>query len=108
MGGRCLLDVVGGLIVRRESSDSKGSARFARSITTSNNNIARDIHDLRRVALPDLVTLRSSDLLPYQINNTLVLLQIVNSMNQSGQVVARLEIRESCLTLCYISLSKYW
>ena len=93
---------VGGLIVRRECSHSKGSARFARSLAAGLIRIARDTHDLRRVALPDLVMLRSSDLSPCQINNTLVLLQIVNSMNQSGQVVARLEIRESCLTLCYI------
>ena len=35
-----------------------------------------------------------------------VLLQIVNSMNQSGQVAARLEIRESCLSLFYFSLQE--
>jgi hypothetical protein len=54
-GGRCPLDVVGGLIVRRESSDTKGSARFARSLTARDKDFARDTHDLRRVALPDLV-----------------------------------------------------
>ena len=99
---------IGGLIVRREPLLRLGSARFARSLTAGMNHIAR-VLNIRDMHWRDyVVALRSSDLLPYQINNTLVLLQIVNSMNQGGQFVARLEIRESCLTLCYISLSKYW
>ena len=46
---------VGGLIVRRESSHSNGSARFARSLTARDKDFARDTHDFRCVALPDLV-----------------------------------------------------
>ena len=57
---RALLDFrdmreVGGLIVRRECSHTKRSARFARSLAAGLIRIARDTHDLRRVALPDLV-----------------------------------------------------
>ena len=49
IGGRCLLDVVGGLIVRREPLLRLGSARFARSLTAGMNHIARvlSIRDMR-------------------------------------------------------------
>ena len=55
IGGRCPLDVVDGLIVRRESSHRLGSARFARSLTAGLNNIARDIHALTRLCLDYVV-----------------------------------------------------
>ena len=49
IGGSMPSGRIGGLIVRRECSDTKGSARFARSLTAGMNHIARvlSIRDMR-------------------------------------------------------------
>ena len=46
---------VGGFVIRSDASHSNGSARFARSLTARDKDFARDTHDFRCVALPDLV-----------------------------------------------------
>ena len=70
---------VGGLIVRRECSDSKGSARFARSLTERQARIEtyraiQNIRDMRAGGLLEREgeSCKSSDLSPCRNNNIIL------------------------------------